>query len=139
MQLLRRQKLKPGIPLSSMADIAFLLLIFFIVTSVLKFQEEQSVEIPNVPKLEVIEQRNRQDLWINKQGQLLVNNRKMPAEDLRIHFAQIKAMNPDVVVFINADTRCPFAKVEAALDALKQAGTERVVFVSKQEQRDEQP
>ena len=47
--MLKRKKAMPNIPVSSMADIAFLLLVFFMVTSVLDSDPDVQVALPEVP------------------------------------------------------------------------------------------
>lgn len=130
MSIPRRKKLSPSIPLSSMADIAFLLLIFFIVTSVIKFKDESSVVIPKVPKVEVIDQNNREDLWITKEGVFIRKNKPINLEDAELFFLQQSRANPDTVVFINGDKRTSFKYVEKAIDMLSRAGSQKVVFVT---------
>lgn len=133
MQLPRRQKIRPTIPLASMADIAFLLMIFFIVTSALKYKDESTVVIPRVPKVEVIDQNTRQDLWIDSAGALFMQNNQASLDDAYIFFAQQARANPDTIVFVNGDERCSFTHVEKALDMLTRAGARKVVFVSRKE------
>lgn len=129
----RRKKLKPSIPLSSMADIAFLLLIFFIVTSVIKFKDESSVIIPQVPKVEVIDQKDREDLWITKDGIFIRKNTPINLEDAELFFLQQSRANPETIVFINGDKRTSFKYVEKAINMLSRAGAQKVVFVTRKD------
>ena len=47
--MIRRNKTNPSIPVSSMADIAFVLLVFFMVTSVLDSDPDLPIALPDVP------------------------------------------------------------------------------------------
>ena len=132
MHLKRRKKLHPTIPLSSMADIAFLLLIFFIVTSAMKIEDASKIRIPEVPRIEVVEEGERIDLWLSRDGVLKIRGRKHSLEEARIYLQQRVILIPDTVVFLNGDRACSFRRVEKVLKTLTAAGAVRVVFVTKQ-------
>ena len=139
MHLKRRKKLRPTIPLSSMADIAFLLLVFFIVTSAMNMEETADIRLPAVPKIEVIEQDKRLDLWLDKNGTLKLLRRPCSLMEAEIRLLQQVRLVPDTIIFLNGDRRCPFRKTEEVLQMLTRAGAVRVVFVSTQEDRDAAP
>lgn len=132
MHLKRRKKLRPTIPLASMADIAFLLLIFFIVTSAMKMQDVEDIKIPAVTHIETVEQRDRLDLWLDRNGILKMLRRTYTLEEAQIYLTQRMRMVPGTVVFLNGDRRCPFRKTEKVLKILTASGAVRVVFVSKE-------
>ncbi len=82
----RRQA--PEINASSMADIAFLLLIFFLVTTTIDTDKGLLVKLPEwVPPDEVIEQdfhkRNVLEILVNQYNQLLVNGELQQIENLK--------------------------------------------------------
>ena len=119
-----------------MADIAFLLLIFFIVTSAMKMEDAMDIKIPAVPRIEVVEQDQRLDLWLDKAGVLRINRRVQTIAEAEIFLMQQVRLAPGTVVFLNGDERCPFRKAEEVIQALTRAGAVRVVFVSRQEDTD---
>nr|OCA00645.1 Transport energizing protein, ExbD/TolR family [Leptospira interrogans serovar Copenhageni/Icterohaemorrhagiae] len=55
---LKKKKNPPSIPVSSMADIAFLLLVFFMVTSVLDTDPDLPIALPDVPGGEQLNKKN---------------------------------------------------------------------------------
>ena len=133
MHLKRRKKLSPSIPLASMADIAFLLLIFFIVTSAMKMEDASSIQIPSVPRVEVVEQDARLNLWLDRNGALKILRKTYTLEEAGIYLTQRMRLVPATVIFLNGDRRCRFRKVEAVLKTLTEAAAVRVVFVSREE------
>ena len=72
-----RKKREAEIPSSSMADIAFLLLIFFLVTTTIDADKGIYMQLP--PKLDEqeppeINQRNLLNVLVNSSGQVLIDN-----------------------------------------------------------------
>jgi len=136
-ELKRRKKLTPTIPLSSMADIAFLLLIFFIVTSTMKIQDVSQIRIPSVQKIEVVEHDDRLDIWLDKEGILKIQRKEYSLKDAEIYLKQLIILQPQTIVFFNGDKRCSFRQVEKVLKTLTDSGAIKVVFATKQTVKDD--
>lgn len=75
----------PEVNAGSMADIAFLLLIFFLVTTTIETDKGLSRNLPskNTPPPPPIPQRNILPILINGQDQLLVDGEVLALEDLK--------------------------------------------------------
>ncbi|WP_437397341.1 ExbD/TolR family protein [Flagellimonas lutimaris] len=81
-----RRKGAPEVNAGSMADIAFLLLIFFLVTTTIETDAGLDRMLPPIEPPEnppVIRQKNIFTVNINRNGQLLVEDNLMKMEDLR--------------------------------------------------------
>lgn len=82
---------------SSMADIAFLLLIFFLVTTTIVEDKGITVRLPpwseEEPDIQKLKTRNVYSVLVNAQNQLLVRNQPMRVEDLRMNAKEFIA-NP---------------------------------------------
>jgi biopolymer transport protein TolR len=81
-----RRKGAPEVNAGSMADIAFLLLIFFLVTTTIETDAGLDRMLPPIEPPDtdvVIKQKNIFTVSINKSGQLLVEEQLMDLEDLR--------------------------------------------------------
>jgi len=73
-----KQKAEPGIPLSSLPDIVFLLLIFFMVSSVFKEFQGLPVTLPNARKIEKLQgKRDVAYLWISEDGEVSIDARNV--------------------------------------------------------------
>ena len=82
-----RRKGAPEVNAGSMADIAFLLLIFFLVTTTIETDAGLDRMLPPMEPPEedvVIKQKNIFTVNINKNGQLLVEDELMQLKDLRV-------------------------------------------------------
>ena len=81
-----RRKGAPEVNAGSMADIAFLLLIFFLVTTTIETDAGLDRMLPPIEPPDtdvVIKQKNIFTVNINKNGQLLVEEQLMDIRDLR--------------------------------------------------------
>lgn len=77
----------PEVNAGSMADIAFLLLIFFLVTTTIERDEGILRSLPPIDETDVeppiIKQKNLFTVLINRNNQLLVEDKQMDVKDLR--------------------------------------------------------
>lgn len=82
-----KDRLKNEINASSMADIAFLLLIFFLVTTTIVEDKGILVKLPpwsdTEPEIQKFKTRNVYSVLVNAQNQLLVRGQQMNIRDLR--------------------------------------------------------
>lgn len=78
-----KNKVKPGIPLASLPDIVFLLLIFFMVSSVFKEFSGLPVTLPQAREIEKIQgKRDVAYLWISKDGKISIDDRYVNLNDV---------------------------------------------------------
>lgn len=106
-----KKKSRPAteINASSMADIAFLLLVFFLVTTTIDVERGITVRLPewsNEPPPEIrLNQRNVFTVLVNAQNQLLVRGEPAKVEELRERakeFIMNPAQKADLAEFPNA-------------------------------------
>jgi biopolymer transport protein ExbD len=76
----RKSKTASEIPDSSLADIAFLLLIFFMVTTVFRRERPRNVEMPEAASTERVDERrqNIAHVWIEPDGTVFINDQIVP-------------------------------------------------------------
>jgi biopolymer transport protein ExbD len=93
-----KHRMSNEINAGSMADIAFLLLIFFLVTTTINEDKGVLIKLPpysEEPPLDVkLNSRNIYSVMVNAQNQLLVRGELMRIEDLK-HNTKIFIANPD--------------------------------------------
>lgn len=81
------RRASPEVNAGSMADIAFLLLIFFLVTTTIETDRGISRKLPPIPEEDVvppvIKQKNIFTVIVNRNNELLVEDEVMQIEDLR--------------------------------------------------------
>ncbi len=72
----RKSQASSDIPSSSLADIAFLLLIFFMVTTVFQADRQRPIEWPEAEAAQKIDekQKNILNVWMERDGSIFIND-----------------------------------------------------------------
>ncbi len=125
--LLRRKERKgPSIPTASLGDIAFLLIIFFMVTSI--FSREKGLKIVLPPKGEQIKLKSENILTIlvNPYGEVSIAGEKIVLRELRERVKVALEKNPELVVALKVSRNAPYKTMIDAFDELKAAKAERI-------------
>ena len=133
----RKSSASEEIPSSSMADIAFLLLIFFMVSTVFRKEREQPIEWVTAEATEKIDEKRKNILhvWVDPEAQVFINDQLVPYESIAGIVRPLYAENRNLVVAIRGDRDVPYAQIDAITEQLKQSGAVRVTFATRIEQR----
>jgi biopolymer transport protein ExbD len=125
------------IPTSSMADIAFLLLIFFMVTTV--FRKERNVDIDWVTAeaTQKIDEKRKSILhiWIDRGGTVHINDQLVPFDEISEIVRPLYAEDRELVVALRGDRDVPYSQINTITEELQEAGAVRVTFATRLEQR----
>ena len=106
MKLNRKNKTSNEISTSSLPDIIFMLLIFFMVTTVMREFEGLDIVLPRAEKIEKLEsKRNTVHMWITKDGLISVNDRIVDINNLANVMALKVAQNPKITVSLKSDDK----------------------------------
>lgn len=133
----RKSKASSDIPSSSLADIAFLLLIFFMVTTVFQRDRDRPITWPEAAAAEKIDekQKNILNLWMERDGSVYINDQPYPMQDVSTVVApQYAASERALVISIRGDRDVPYRFVDLLQQELVEAGVVRVVFATQLEQ-----
>jgi biopolymer transport protein ExbD len=145
MRLSRQAKTKALIPTASMADIAFLLIIFFMVTTVHEL-DRTSVNLPASSIREEAEkgaaivvlakQFNEAagvDQLVYKFSDGDEQSRTVSGpEDINLEASRATYRYPDKQFILKADGTVRFEKIDELLDAMRQGGVKRVLLLTAQ-------
>ncbi len=116
------------IPTSSMGDIAFLLLIFFMVTTI--FREESGLPV-ELPRAEAGEEVNRElvsNIYINRVGQISIDDRLVQIKHITDIIGTKISDNPQLIVAFKTDTYADYGVVSDVMEELKEVNAVRVFF-----------
>ncbi|MCB1138650.1 MAG: biopolymer transporter ExbD [Leptospiraceae bacterium] len=132
MRLRRKHREAEEIPLSSTADIAFLLIVFFLAASALLEMRGVSIPLPkkNAPPME-IEEKNLFRIEINDEGSYLHEGTSMTLEDVRDSAQKAFKENKDLVVVIRPFPDSPTGSVPRLIRMLQQLNIQRVSLAMK--------
>ncbi|MFQ5769167.1 MAG: ExbD/TolR family protein [bacterium] len=107
------------IPMASLADIAFLLLIFFLVTTTIDVDRGIGLTLPAKGETKEIRSKNIANLLINAQGEILLDNELVPANEINRVIVQKLQENPNLLVSVKTDRATKYDIFVQALDELK--------------------
>ena len=136
MRLKASRKFEGSIPTASTADIAFLLIIFFMLTISFEVDKTQVV----LPKTTVREEVPKKAAYISIDdvGRIKVSNGEelsasVPSADDVLSFAAgVIAQDPTKEFVVKADENVPYRDVDAVVDALKRAKVKLIYLLSNQ-------
>ncbi len=122
MKLGRDTDISSEIPTSSMADIAFLLIIYFMITTTFAATQGLDFQLPkeeNNPP--TVEKEESVLIEIQPSGQLLVDNRPMQIDEVLPYLKPKLERNPLKPVIIRPDPEAPYGSMVTVFDELRQA------------------
>lgn len=130
--MLRRNRKAPSVPVSSMADIAFLLLVFFMVTSVLDTDPDIPINLPDVPGGEQLNKKIA-NIYLSADEKRTVYYNSIP-KTLNEAIAEVRAKKmttPDLKVLIHADQDLRYDEIDNVFNQLKEVGAREISLVTK--------
>ncbi len=133
----KSSKASQEIPSSSLADIAFLLLIFFMVTTVFQQDRDRPIEWPEAEAAEKIDekQKNILNIWMERDGSVYINDQEYAMDEVSQVVAPLYAASDRaLVISIRGDREVPYRFMDAIQQELVSAGVVRVVFAAQMEQ-----
>jgi len=133
----RKSSASEEIPSSSMADIAFLLLIFFMVSTVFRKERDQPIDWANAEATEKIDEKRKNILhvWVDPDGTVFINDQIVPYESIAGVVRPLYTENRNLVVAIRGDREVPYNQINTITEQLQASGAVRVTFATRIEQR----
>ena len=133
----RKSQASSDVPDSSMADIAFLLLIFFMVTTVFQKDRNQPIVWPQAEATQKIDEKlkNILNIWVVRDGSIFINDRPYTMGEVTAVIAPLyRASDRALLISIRADREVPYLNIDLLQQQLVAAGVARVVFATELEQ-----
>lgn len=134
MKFSRKRKKLGGIPTSSMSDVAFLLLVFFLATTQFDMKKGLGLVLPPASKQAnkkmKLKEENITKIWINESGKILLKTpdleETVTLRELKKSIRKIVSNNPDMVISLKTDRRSQYRYMVKALDRIQAAGAEKI-------------
>jgi biopolymer transport protein ExbD len=131
----KKKRLEGEIPSSSLADMAFLLLIFFLIVTTIDSDTGIGMVLPPPPEEDVppppIRERNLLKILVNSQGLILINERPAAVHEVRervIAFVNNNGVDPNLsvspkaaIVSIKTDRQTPYRTYISMMDEVRGA------------------
>ena len=114
------------IPTSSMADIAFLLLIFFLVTTTIDIDKGLGLVLPAEGETIEIKKKNILNCLINSSGMVLLGGEPVNLKDVSRIVKEKLRENNKLIISVKTHERTHYKDYVAIIDQLKIANATRI-------------
>ena len=123
----KKRRFKRGeIPTASMADIAFLLLIFFLVTTTIDMDKGLGIILPAEGEEIEIKKDNILNCLINSSGNVLLGGEPIKTKDISKEVRRKIAENDKLIISVKAHEKTKYSDYIAVIDQLKMANAKRI-------------
>jgi len=128
MALLNKKKTrKVSIPSASQADVAFLLLLFFICTTTVDVDKGIGLILPPEGDAPIeISKKNITSINIDPYGNVLIDNKEVDIKNIQGIAENLQLNNDKMIFSVKTHPRCRYDKYVAVLDQLKMAKATRI-------------
>lgn len=130
MQFHEKKRRKVIINITSLIDVMFLLLIFFMVSSTFIEQPGMKLELPE-SKSATVEQIKELVLEITAEQQMLLNQDPVSIENLESRIKQLLPNLAEKSLVLKADRVVPHGMVVKVMDIAKLSGIEKLVIATR--------
>jgi biopolymer transport protein ExbD len=121
------------IPTGSMGDIVFLLLIFFMATTIFKLEEGLTVTLPRAESGVRVPRERVAHVWVDQRGHISIDDRFLSLDSIEPVLVQKVRENPQLLVGVNIDAGLPYDYVDKVLMQLRKANAINVSFTNQVE------
>jgi biopolymer transport protein ExbD len=127
MQFKEKQKKRTGLNITSLIDVMFILLIFFMVSSSFVEQPGMKLELPAMQSQEVAKVE-KMSLFVSKDGELYLNERPVVIDSLGIVIKQVMPNVEEKTLVLKADKAVDHGTVVQIMDIAKRNGLKKIVI-----------
>ena len=123
-----------SIPTGSMADITFLLLIFFMVSTVFVRYRVTGIIMPKAEKIEELKKRRHINyLWVSADRKIYIDDKLATIDQIAGIFYDRRVKDPRMIVSLKCDYRAPYGLISSVMEELRKADALRINFATNRE------
>jgi len=126
MKIKKKLRAPPAIPTSSMADIAFLMIIFFLVSTTMKRDQGLGLTLPGFGQTIKIRKENICNIWINAQEKIALDGKPVSLGEIRPILKDKLDQNDKLIVSLKTDKQASYNAMVNVLDEIKLTGAKRI-------------
>jgi biopolymer transport protein ExbD len=128
---LRRERKRFIVPLNSMSDVAFLLLIFIMLVALINYRREVKIEYPEAERAKKTSAEKNVEIWIDRSGAIYLDGLPCTLKTIENAVGDLYRNAPDTRLHIIADRDTAFSNVHKVLEILQLLQYRVVSFVVK--------
>ena len=111
---------------SSMADIAFLLLVFFLVTTTISMDKGIGLVLPSEGNEMEVNRKNIINILVNESGKVLLDDKPITIKNIQSNAERKISQNSNVIFSVQTHPRTKFQIYIKVLDQLKAAKAQKI-------------
>lgn len=124
-----RGERKVDIPTASQGDIAFLIMIFFMTTTVFAKEKGLKIVLPEPGEPTKIKAENVLTVAVNPSGQVLIGDVVVSIPEVRQAIETRLSQNPDIAIALRVSRAAPYRAMVDVFDQLKLAKAQRISLI----------
>ena len=124
--IIKRKRKVDEVNSSSMADIAFLLLVFFLVTTTISMDKGINIILPADGSEKEVDKKNLVYIAMNDQGKVLVDDAPSLISEIKLMAEKKIAANPKIIFSVSTHERTKYQDYIGLLDELKKAKATKI-------------
>jgi len=125
----RKPRYQIQAPLTSLIDIIFMLLIYFMLTTNFIVEEGIKIKLPNA-KASAPQVKQEITVFVDKEGTTYISNKKIPIDTLYTRIKEMIGNDTDRLVVVKADKTVILNKAVRVMDIAKAAGASRLCLAT---------
>tara|TARA_Y100000590_G_C15664954_1_gene994100 strand:+ start:167 stop:583 length:417 start_codon:yes stop_codon:yes gene_type:complete len=136
MKIGRKTQEKSEISTASLPDIIFMLLIFFMVTTVMRDHQGLPIDFPQAE--EIVKLKNKRDvahLYVTRDGVIFIDDRGVNTDDLSSVMYSKIVNNPAITVFLKSDYDTKMEIITDIHSELREASALQLNYATKTKKR----
>ncbi len=132
MKLVDQNKKSVGLNVTSLIDVLFILLIFFMVTSNFIEQPGMKLELPET-KTQQVARVEQLTVFVSKDGEIFINDQPVELASLAAQLDQYIGQDDEQTLILKADRAASHGLIVQIMDAAKQKGLSKIVIGTRTE------
>ena len=131
MRLLDKPRRRASVNMTSLIDVLFLLLTFFLVTTTFIEQSALKVELPSMRHPDKVRHEKRFVLSVVAGGRMSYNGRELERQALEVELSEAAGeINAAGGLVLRADRSLPYGDIVGVLDLIRGSGVKRFVIAT---------
>jgi biopolymer transport protein ExbD len=128
----KRPRYEMQAPLTSLIDIVFMLLIYFMLTTNFMVDEGIKIKLPQA-RASAPQKSEEITVYVDKEGQAWLNEKQIPHDQLFTRLKEKIAGGTDRLVIVKADRSVMLNKAVKVMDLAKAAGAARLCLATEKD------
>lgn len=129
MRFSKRQNILMSLESTAMADIIFLLLIFFLLSSSFILQIGTKVNLPKESRPEPLDQRHL-IISLEKSGEVYLNDARVTMSELEQEVGDLLEVDPERAVIVRGDESIALGRIIEVMDVAKRMGATKLAIAT---------